>query len=268
MGILYIVPTPIGNLSDITFRAVEILKSVGFIYCEDTRHSGILLKNLGIKNKLRSLHKYNEASKVDEIQDLLDDGVDIAVISDAGTPGISDPCELLVKSIQAEVICLPGPTAFVPALVASGLDASRFTFVGFLPQKKSDRDRELESLKNIPHTLIFYESPHRINETLAAMEEIFGDRNISIAREISKIYEEHIKTTLHEAKDMEFRGELVIVVQGAEEKIEDFRDLAKKLKDEGLRTKDIVKKVMERNPDAKRNDIYNYLMELDHGRQD
>nr|WP_075574859.1 16S rRNA (cytidine(1402)-2'-O)-methyltransferase [Ezakiella massiliensis] len=268
MGILYIVPTPIGNLSDITFRAVEILKSVGFIYCEDTRHSGILLKNLGIKNKLRSLHKYNEASKVDEIQDLLDDGVDIAVISDAGTPGISDPCELLVKSVHAEVICLPGPTAFVPALVASGLDAGRFTFVGFLPQKKSDRDRELESLKNISHTLIFYESPHRINETLAAMEEIFGDRNISIAREISKIYEEHIKTTLHEAKDMEFRGELVIVVQGAEAKIEDFRDLAKQLKDEGLRTKDIVKKVMERNPDAKRNDIYNYLMELDHGRQD
>lgn len=258
-------PTPVGNLDDITFRAVEVLKSVSYIYCEDTRHSGVLLKNLGIKNRLRSLHKHNEMSKVEEIRELLDAGEDIAVISDAGTPGISDPCEILVKHIESEIVTLPGATAFVPALVSSGLDTSRFTFVGFLPQKTGERERELENLKGITHTLVFYESPHRINECLSSMLKIFGDRSISISREISKIYEEHIRTTLSEAVDMEFRGELVIVVEGAEEVKRDFRAMADELSGKGLRTKEIIKEIMNEIPDAKRNDIYNYLMEKNNG---
>ena len=261
VGILYIVPTPIGNLNDITFRAVEVLKSVSFIYCEDTRHSGILLKELGIKNKLRSLHKYNESSKIDEIRELLDAGEDIAVISDAGTPGISDPCEILVKNIDTKIITLPGATAFVPALVSSGLDASRFTFVGFLPQKTGERERELLNLKSITNTMIFYEAPHRINDCLKSMLKIFGDRKISVAREISKVFEEHIRTTLSEAIDMEFRGELVIVVDGAEEVVEDFRKMADDLMAKGLRTKEILKEILNKNPHAKRNEVYDYLME-------
>lgn len=266
MGILYIVPTPIGNLKDITIRSLEVLKSVDTIYCEDTRHSKILMNEYDIRASLKSFHKFNERSRIDEIIALLDEK-DIAIISDAGTPGISDPCSLLVeeaRSLNKKIITLPGATAFVPALVSSGLDTSRFLFVGFLSQKKGERLRTLEDLKEVKSTIIFYESPHHINETLKDMLDVFGNRNISIAREISKIYEEHISTDIKTAVDMDFRGELVIVVEGAKEIKKDFRLHVDHFRSMGMSNKDILKEVLKLDREFKRNEVYQYLVENKH----
>lgn len=225
MGTLYLVPTPVGNLEDITYRALRILKEADLILAEDTRTSGILLKHFEIKNAMLSYHKFNEHQTVDRVVERLRAGETVAVISDAGTPGISDPGFLVAReAIRAgvEVITLPGATAFVPALVSSGLPCDRFCFEGFLPQKKGRQSR-LEALREESRTMIFYESPHRVVKALAQFVEVFGpERPVSVCREISKIHEESLRGTLQEVLDYfqanEPRGEFVIVVGGLDEK--------------------------------------------------
>lgn len=222
MGILYVVPTPVGNMEDMTFRAIRILKEADLILAEDTRTSGILLKHFEIKNQMMSHHKFNEHGTTAGIVERLKAGAVIALISDAGTPGISDPGFYLVREAVAagqEVQCLPGATAFVPALVSSGLPDDRFCFEGFLPQKKG-RQTRLESLRSETRTMIFYESPYRVLKTLQQFAEVFGpDRPVSCCREISKIHEESVRGTLSEViahfKEKEPKGEFVIVVGGA-----------------------------------------------------
>ena len=221
MGILYIVPTPVGNMEDMTFRAVRILKEVDLVLAEDTRTSGILLKHFEIKNHLVSHHKFNEHGTSAGIVQRLLAGENVALISDAGTPGISDPGFFLVReAVKAgvEVQCLPGATAFVPALVSSGLPCDRFAFEGFLPQKKG-RQTKLESLREEQRTMIFYESPYRLVKTLQQFADTYGaDRRVSVCREISKIHEESVRGTLTEViahfKEKEPRGEIVIILEG------------------------------------------------------
>ena len=224
MGILYVVPTPVGNMEDMTLRAIRILKEADLVLAEDTRTSGILLKHFEIKNHLMSHHKFNEHGTAAGIVERLKAGQTIALISDAGTPGISDPGFYLVReAVQAGITVqtLPGATAFVPALVSSGLPDDRFCFEGFLPQKKG-RQTRLESLREESRTMVFYESPYRLLKTLGQFAEVFGpDRPVSCCREISKIHEESVRGTLSEVithfKEKEPKGEFVIVVGGAEE---------------------------------------------------
>ncbi len=221
MGKLYIVPTPVGNLNDMTFRAIQVLKEADLILAEDTRTSGILLKHFEIKNAMQSHHKFNEHQTVENVVKRILDGETIALISDAGTPGISDPGFLLARECARagiEVQCLPGPTAFVPALVASGLPCDRFCFEGFLPQKKG-RATRLKALSEEERTLVFYESPYRLLKTLTQFTESFGPgRQAAVAREISKAHEETVRGTLAELVEHfttnEPRGEIVIVVAG------------------------------------------------------
>jgi 16S rRNA (cytidine1402-2'-O)-methyltransferase len=218
---LYIVPTPIGNLEDITLRAIRILKEVDLILAEDTRTSGNLLKHLGIEKKMYAHHQHNEHKTVSMIADRIANGEKIALITDAGTPAISDPGFLLVRECIAqgiEIECLPGPTAFVPALVNSGLPNDTFCFEGFLPQKKG-RQTKIKSLVNEPRTMIFYESPHRLIKALEQFSEYFGaERRASVSRELTKMYEENKRGTLKELidhfKSKTIKGEIVIVVEG------------------------------------------------------
>jgi 16S rRNA (cytidine1402-2'-O)-methyltransferase len=224
MGKLYVVPTPVGNLEDMTFRAVRILKEADLILAEDTRTSGILLKHYEIKNAMQSHHKFNEHQTVERIINRLKAGETIALISDAGTPGISDPGFLLVRECvknEIEVQCLPGATAFVPAIVSSGLPDERFCFEGFLPQKKGRLTR-LKMLQEERRTMIFYESPYRLVKTLTQFVAFFGEnRKVSVCREISKVHEESVRGTLSEViahfTEKEPKGEIVIVVSGKEE---------------------------------------------------
>lgn len=224
MGILYLVPTPVGNFEDITMRALRILREADLILAEDTRTSGNLLRHFDIKNAMLSYHKFNEHQTVESVVNRLRGGETVAVVSDAGTPGISDPGFLVAReAIRAgiEVITLPGATAMVPALVSSGLPCDRFCFEGFLPQKKGRQSR-LKALATEPRTMVFYESPHRVVKALAQMIEVFGaERPVSVCREISKIHEESVRGTLAEALERfqtnEPRGEFVIVVGGYEE---------------------------------------------------
>lgn len=223
MGKLYVVPTPVGNMEDMTFRAIRILKEADLILAEDTRTSGILLKHYEIKNAMQSHHKFNEHQTVESIVNRIKGGQTVALISDAGTPGISDPGFLVVRECVRngiEVQCLPGPTAFVPALVSSGLPDERFCFEGFLPQKKGRMTR-LNALKEETRTMIFYESPYRLLKTLTQFAEIFGaNRPVSVCREISKIHEESVRGTLQEViahfTETEPRGEIVIILGGKE----------------------------------------------------
>ena len=222
MGMLYVVPTPVGNMEDMTFRAIRILKEADLILAEDTRTSGILLKHYEIKNQLMSHHKFNEHGTTAGIVERLKAGATIALISDAGTPGISDPGFYLVREAVAagqEVQCLPGATAFVPALVSSGLPDDRFCFEGFLPQKKGRKTR-LENLRDEERTMVFYESPYRVVKTLKQFAEVFGgDRKVCCCREISKVHEECVRGTMTEViahfTEKEPKGEFVIVVEGA-----------------------------------------------------
>lgn len=223
MGKLYIIPTPVGNLEDMTFRAIRLLREAGLILAEDTRTTGILLKHFDIQNKMQSYHKFNEHKAVSHIVERLNAGENIALVSDAGTPGISDPGFLVVREcVKAgiEVECLPGATAFVPALVASGIPSDRFCFEGFLPQKKGRMTR-LKILAEEPRTIVFYESPHRVVKALTQLAEYFGEeRYAATCREISKVYEEVRRGTLKELISHfsvnEPRGEFVIVVSGKE----------------------------------------------------
>lgn len=224
MGKLYVVPTPVGNLEDMTFRAIRVLKEADLILAEDTRTSGILLKHYDIKNPMQSHHKFNEHQTVEHIVTRIRSGETIALISDAGTPGISDPGFLIVRECVRngiEVQCLPGATAFVPAIVSSGLPNERFCFEGFLPQKKGRMTR-LNSLAEEKRTMIFYESPYRLVKTLTQFSEIFGpERPVSVCREISKVHEESVRGTLAEViqhfTENEPRGEIVIVLGGKED---------------------------------------------------
>lgn len=218
---LYLVPTPIGNLKDITLRAIEVLKSVDVILAEDTRTTGKLLKHYEIQRPLQSYHIFNEHKTVEKLIDRLKKGEVMALVSDAGTPAVSDPGFLLVRAAKEagiEVNCLPGATAFVPALVNSGLPNDRFTFEGFLPHKKGRKTR-IEALIDEPRTMIFYESPHRLMKTLEQFAEAFGkDRMASVSRELTKLYEENVRGTLEELityyQENPIKGEIVIVVQG------------------------------------------------------
>lgn len=222
-GILYIVPTPVGNLADMTYRAVEVLRSVDLILAEDTRTSSILLQHYGIEGRVLSHHKFNEHQTSAQIKkQILEDGLSVALISDAGTPGISDPGFLLVRECAAEGIevqTLPGATACIPAIVSSGLPCDRFCFEGFLPQKKG-RSTRLEALKEETRTMIFYESPYRLVKTLEQFAEAFGpDRACCVSREISKLHETHHRGTITELLNYfyenEPKGEIVITLAGA-----------------------------------------------------
>lgn len=221
MGILYIVPTPVGNMEDMTMRAVRVLKEADVILAEDTRTSGILLKHFGIQNHLMSHHKFNEHGTSASVVERLKAGQTVAIISDAGTPGISDPGFFLTREAAKagiEIQCLPGATACIPAIVSSGLPCDRFCFEGFLPQKKG-RASHLESLRSERRTMVFYESPYRLTKTLQQFADIFGDdRQVSVSREISKLHEETVRGTLAEVlrhfSEKEPRGEIVIVLAG------------------------------------------------------
>jgi len=221
---LYLVPTPIGNLEDITLRAINVLKSVDVVLAEDTRTSGYLLKHLGIGKPMQSYHIHNEHQTITRLTERLLKGETMALISDAGTPAISDPGFLLVREcikLGIAVECLPGPTAFVPALVNSGLPADRFTFEGFLPHKKG-RQTRLKELAEENRTMVFYESPHRLLKSLGQLAEYFGDdRPASVSRELTKLYEENVRGTLREIityfVEKTVKGEIVIVVGGKKE---------------------------------------------------
>lgn len=219
---IYFVPTPVGNLEDMTFRAVRILKEVDYILCEDTRTSGILLRHYEIAKPLKSYHLHNEHHTTQKIIDDLKSGMNIALITDAGTPGISDPGYLLAKAVADESLemqCLPGATAFVPALVVSGLPNNEFIFAGFLPQKKG-RQAKLKQLAEEKKTVVLYESPHKINTTLGQIKEFFGEETkVSLSREISKKFEETKRGTIDEliefAKSKTLKGEIVLVINNA-----------------------------------------------------
>lgn len=217
---LYLIPTPIGNLEDITLRAINILKQVEVIFCEDTRIARLLLNKLDIRKKLISCNNINENNVKDKILMYLDQGYDVGIITDRGTPIISDPGYKTVEYVVNKghnVIGLPGATALIPALITSGIEPTHFLFYGFLNSKTSKLEHELEELKDFKYTLIFYESPHRIIGTLNSLKKVFGNRKISISREISKIYEEIYRGNIDEViseLDGEIKGEFVIIVEG------------------------------------------------------
>ena len=271
-GALYIVPTPIGNLEDITFRAVRVLKEVDLIAAEDTRHSRVLLNHYGIRTPVTSYHEHNERTKARELVERLRQGTSIALLSDAGTPMISDPgYRLMVEAIGAgvQVVPLPGPSALTAALTAAGLPTDRFAFEGFLPAKKSERRSALEALRNDMRTLIFYETPHRLKETLADMAEIFGDRNVAIGREISKVHEEFLRGAMREIivkiEQQNVRGEITLIVQGAtsgalveeDQLISEVRQLA----DDGMRVKEISELLGARHGISRR-EVYRLALRL------
>lgn len=257
---LYLIPTPIGNLEDITVRSLKILNMVDFVLCEDTRETGKLLKKYEIKKKLVSCHEFNEEKIKSFVVDELKNGKVIGLVTDQGTPIISDPGYIVVKEvIQAgfNVIGLPGATAFVPALISSGLNPSPFLFYGFLNSKDSKQKKELMSLKNHQFTLIFYESPHRIKNTLSNMLSILGDRMISIHREITKIHEEICRDNISSLIPLvdTMKGEFVIVVDGNHEII-DYSELSimehiKLYLEDGMDEKEAIKLVAKERKIAK-----------------
>lgn len=261
---LYLVPTPIGNLGDFTFRAVEVLNQVEVIFSEDTRITINLLNHYDIKKKLIAFHKFNEEQKVGIVLSYLENGKNVAIVSDRGTPVLSDPGEICTKKVIEKgynVVSLPGATAAIPAITASGLDSSKFIFYGFLNSKSSKRKKELEFLKNNKMTIIFYEAPHRIMEMLADLKDVFGDRKISISREISKKFEEIYRAKISEVMNMltEVKGEFVIVVEGNKDVVS-FDDITIKehvnmYMEDALTEKEAIKKVAkERN--MSKSDIY------------
>ena len=254
---LYIIPTPIGNLEDITLRALNILKSVDVILCEDTRDTGLLLKNYDIKKRLISCHEYNERDIIDKVISFLNDGCNVGLVTDQGTPIISDPGYIVARGVidaGYNVISLPGATAFVPALTVSGIEPSPFMFYGFLNAKSGKQKKELIDLKSVRCTMIFYESVHRLKETLENMLDVFGDRRICICREISKIHEEITRGCITDILKLVdgMKGEFVLVVEGDKSTIDysglDIFDHVKMYCEDGMSEKDAIKLVAkERN---------------------
>ena len=254
---LYLIPTPIGNLDDITVRALKTLESVDFILCEDTRETGKLLSKYNLKKKMVSCHEFNEEKIRTYVVDELRKGLNIGLVTDQGTPIISDPGYIVAKEVIKcgfNVVSLPGATAFVPALTMSGIEPSSFLFYGFLNAKDSKKKKELQSLRDLKYTLIFYEAPHRLKDTLISMLEILGDRNICISREISKIHEEVLRDKISNLIDVadSLNGEFVLVVEGNHSVI-DFSHMSiiehvKLYVEDGLSEKDAIKLVAkERN---------------------
>lgn len=268
-GKLFIVATPIGNLDDITYRAIKVLNEVDLIAAEDTRHTLKLLNHFNISKPLISYYKEAEKVKSKLIIDKIKSGQNVAVVSDAGTPGISDPGEEVIKKAIEEninIIPIPGACAAINSLICSGFDTHEFVFVGFLSAKKKEKRDKLDSYKNETKTMIFYEAPHKIIDTLKCMKEILGDREISIARELTKIHEEFIRGTISEVLErIEERGEMVIVVQGSNKSESDIEkeirnDLTieehyKFYEEQGFEKKDIIKKIAK-DRGVNKNDIY------------
>ena len=257
---LYLIPTPIGNIDDITVRALNTLNSVDEILCEDTRTTGILLKRYNINKKLVSCHEYNEEKMIDYVISKLKDGYNLGLVTDQGSPIISDPGFVVARgAIEAgfNVISLPGATAFVPALSSSGIEPSPFLFYGFLNAKKSKQIEELKSLKSYKYTFIIYEAVHRIKNTLENMLDILGDRNICIGREISKIHEEYVRGKISELLPLvdTMKGEFVIVVEGNKEKTDysnlDIISHVKLYLDDGMKEMDAIKLVAKERKVAK-----------------
>ena len=261
---LYLVPTPIGNLDDFTFRGVEILKKVDVIFSEDTRVTLNLLNHFNIKKHLVASHKFNEEKSSAKLLSYLNEGKNVALVTDRGTPLLSDPGNICVKKVVEmgyNVVSLPGATAAIPALTSSSIDSSRFLFYGFLNSKQSKRIKELELLKDVRYTIIFYEAPHRIIDTLNDMKQVFKNRYISISREISKKYEEIYRGTIEEViKELnEPKGEFVIVVSGNDEEVSyddlSVQDHVDMYVRDGYTLKDAIKKVAKDRNVAK-NEIY------------
>ncbi|CCY45645.1 ribosomal RNA small subunit methyltransferase I [Clostridium sp. CAG:1193] len=261
---LYLVPTPIGNLDDFTFRGVEILKKVDVIFSEDTRVTLNLLNHFNIKKHLVASHKFNEEKSSAKLLSYLNEGKSVALVTDRGTPLLSDPGNICVKKVVEmgyNVVSLPGATAAIPALTSSSIDSSRFLFYGFLNSKQSKRIKELELLKDVKYTIIFYEAPHRIIDTLNDMKQVFKNRYISISREISKKYEEIYRGTIEEViKELnEPKGEFVIVVSGNDEEVSyddlSVQDHVDMYVRDGYTLKDAIKKVAKDRNVAK-NEIY------------
>ena len=264
---VYLVPTPIGNLEDMTYRAINILKRVDVIFSEDTRVTLQLLNHFEIRNKLIHMDDHNEDSVKDDILRYLEDGKNAAIVTDRGTPIISDPGYKTVKFLKEKgynVIALPGSTAFVPALVASGISSEHFTFYGFLSSKEKKMRDELESLKDSEYTLIFYEAPHRILKTLSTMLDIFGDRTISISREISKLHESVFVGKISEAiKTIGVKGEFVIIVSASDEMFDNGLSIVDNVSlyiRSGLSTMDAIKRVAHERKLPK-NDVYKLFHE-------
>ena len=262
---LYLIPTPIGNLDDSTVRSLNTLKTVDVILCEDTRDTSLLLSHYDIKKKLISCHEYNEDKIIDNVVSMLKDGLNIGLVTDQGTPIISDPGYIVSRGvIEAgyNVISLPGATAFVPALTMSGIEPSPFMFYGFLNSKNSKQIEELKSLKDYKYTIIFYEAVHRIKNTLENMLEVFGDRNIAVCRELSKIHEEVCRDKISNIIPLvdSMKGEFVIVVEGNKDTVDysnlDIVEHVKMYVDDGMSEKDAVKLVAKERGVAK-SIIYN-----------
>ena len=266
-SILYLVATPIGNFDDMTFRSVETLKNVDYIFCEDTRVTKVLLSHFNITTPLMNYHIFNEDVVYEDIINLLKNGKNIALVSDAGLPCISDPGYLVASKAINEgfkVISLPGASASLTALIASGLPCDKFYFNGFLNSRQSQRIKDLNLLKDRKETLIIYEAPHRIKETLKDMNEVFGDRKITIARELTKHYEEYTRTTLSYLKDedLNLKGEIVLIVEGAKidstvSKLNDLsiQDHFNYYIEEGMDEKDALKKVAK-DRNISKSDVY------------
>ncbi len=270
-GTLYIVPTPIGNLGDITYRAVEILQKVALIGAEDTRTSRILLDHYNISTPMVSYHKFNERGRLDEFIEKLQKGKDIAIISDAGTPSISDPAGILIQEAitrELEIVTLPGATALIPALVSSGLSTEKFYFVGFLPEKQSERREFLQNLENIQDTLIFYEAPHRLHETLKELLKYLKDRHICITREISKKFETHYRGKLshfvENFNEITLKGEFVIILEGAQEQILSDEELRELITEEFHHNKSVSRTARELAQEHKlsRNRVYKLALQI------
>jgi len=281
-GILYICGTPIGNLEDITLRALKILKEVNLIAAEDTRHTLKLLNHYQINTKVTSYYEYNKFKKAPYLVEILKNGQDIALVSDAGMPGISDPGYVLIDlslKNNIKIIPVPGVSALITALVVSGLPTDKFVFEGFLPRKIKERKRYFKSIENEERTIIFYETPHRLKRALTDMLEIMGDRKIVIARELTKMYEEIIRGKLSQVlsgiDSKEIKGEITLIVQGGIKKKEndsiDFlikeciiKEYLNKLKKQGYSNKDIIK-ITQEKLNIPKNLIYKKLLEMKKG---
>ena len=271
LGKLYIVATPIGNLEDITLRAIRVLKEVDLIAAEDTRHTLKLLNHLEISKPLISYHRHNEDVKTDILIHKLQEGQNIALVSDAGTPGICDPGEEVIKACiecGISVIPIPGACAMVNALIVSGIDTKEFIFLGFLPLHKKLRKEKLVEIKSANKTVILYEAPHKLNTTLKDLKEILGNRQVVLAREITKIHEEYIRGTVEEilAKSETLKGEMILVIEKNESMIENnlFGDLSLEehylvYENQGLEKKEIIKKIAK-DRNVSKNEIYQYFI--------
>ena len=271
-GILYIVATPIGNLEDITLRAIRILEEVDLIAAEDTRHTLKLLNHLNISKPMISYHRHNEEVRVEGLINQLKEGKSIAVVSDAGTPGICDPGEIIIKKCIEEnikIVPIPGACAMINALIVSGLDTDEFNFFGFLPLNKKNRKNKLEEIKNSNKTIILYEAPHKLKNTLNDLKDILENRKIVIAREITKIHEEYIRGTVEDILKIvdNLKGEMIIVIEKNKKDLKEkyFNNLTLEehyelYKSQGLDKKEIIKKIAK-DRDVSKNEIYKFFVD-------